>query len=477
MFPRIGQFKNVAQFRRRLVDLGINLPVDDRILSAAEGSPLARPIQVEGFTIGNRWCIQPMEGWDAHADGSPSELTLRRWRRFGQSGAKLIWGGEAAAVVEQGRANPNQLLATAEVRPGLSNVLCELRAAHRQVCGDDADLLVGLQLTHSGRFAHPSAAGPQPRIAYHHPLLDARVGLDATCTSAVISDSEVERLIDQYVASARVAAKAGFQFVDVKACHGYLVHEFLSAFTRKGPFGGDFQGRTRLLLTIVERIRDEMPSLMVAVRLSAFDTPPYEGAGDAGRAMRYDLPYRFGFGLKEDAPLEADLREPLLLLQELQRRGVALLNISCGSPYYNPHLQRPAAFPPSDGYQPPEDPLIGVARQIDTARQIKTALPRAVIVGSGYSYLQEYLPHVAHAVVRNGWADCVGLGRMALAYPQLPADTLAGRPLARRRLCRTFSDCTTAPRNGLASGCYPLDSFYRDSPQARRLRTIKRQRS
>jgi 2,4-dienoyl-CoA reductase-like NADH-dependent reductase (Old Yellow Enzyme family) len=132
-----------------------------------------------------------------------------------------------------------------------------------------------------------------------------------------------------------------------------------------------------------------------------------------------------------------------------------MVNITCCSPYYNPHFQRPAVFPPSDGYQPPEDPLIGVARHIDAVRQIKQACPKSILVGSGYTYLQEYLPHVAQAVVRNGWVDSVGIGRMVLSYWDMPADTLAGKSVQAKRICRTFSDCTTAPRNGMISGCFP----------------------
>ena len=146
---------------------------------------------------------------------------------------------------------------------------------------------------------------------------------------------------------------------------------------------------------------------------------------------------------------------------------------TCGSPYYNPHIQRPAAFPPSDGYQPPEDPLIPVARQINTTARLKERFPDLAIVGSGYSYLQEWLPNVGQRAVRDGRVDFVGLGRMVLAYPELPADVLAGRPLARKRICRTFSDCTTAPRNGLVSGCYPLDPYYKGRPETVELSRIK----
>ena len=213
----------------------------------------------------------------------------------------------------------------------------------------------------------------------------------------------------------------------MKACHGYLLHEFLSARTRPGRFGGDFDGRTRLLRTIMARIRDEHPDLMVGVRLSVFDMPPFKTSREVGQPMDYAdlLPYQYGFGCREDKPLEYDLTEPLQLIGVLRDLGVVAVNVSCGSPYYNPHIQRPAIFPPSDGYQPPEDPLVGVVRQIHAARKCQQALPDLPMVGTGYTYLQDYLPHVAQAVVRAGWIDLVGIGRMVLSYPELPADVLS----------------------------------------------------
>jgi 2,4-dienoyl-CoA reductase-like NADH-dependent reductase (Old Yellow Enzyme family) len=472
-YPKIAQLKSVAALRERLAELNLELPVDDTILTAANGSPLAQSWQVGSFTVGNRWCIHPMEGWDANPDGTPSELTLRRWQRFGLSGAKLIWGGEAAAVRADGKANPRQTLGTPANRAGLEHLLQTLQQAHQERFGSLEGLLVGLQLTHSGRFCRPHDKRLEPRIAYHHPLLDAKFGIDPQDASVVWSDSELEQLIEDYVIAAGVARDAGFHFVDIKACHGYLLHEFLSARTRPGKFGGDFAGRTRLLLTIIARVQAAYPELMVLVRLSLFDLLPYVTSREIGQPMAVDaLPYRFGFGVNEHEPLQYDLTEPILLLQQLQAAGVAAVNVSCGSPYYNPHIQRPAIFPPSDGYQPPEDPLVGVVRQIQAARACKAAVANLPLVGTAYTYLQDYLPHVAQAVVRAGWIDSVGLGRMVLSYPDLPADCLERGTLQRKLVCRTFSDCTTAPRNGLVSGCYPLDRFYKERPEAETLKKL-----
>ncbi|MFM7100593.1 MAG: hypothetical protein ACKO3N_05435 [Verrucomicrobiota bacterium] len=169
-----------------------------------------------------------------------------------------------------------------------------------------------------------------------------------------------------------------------------------------------------------------------------------------------------------------DWREPRQFLELLRRLQIRLVCLTAASPYYNPHLQRPAIQPPSDGYLPPEDPLVGVARQAAAVAQAKAEFPDLILVGSAYTYLQEWLPLVGQAQVRLGRVDSIGLGRMVLSYPNLPADALAGRTLDRRRVCRTFSDCTTGPRNGLVSGCYPLDDFYRQHPDAARLKELNR---
>lgn len=481
-YRKIGHITDVAAFRVYIQELGLELPCEDSILTAPE-SPLAQPMEIGGRRVGNRFCIHPMEGWDGTQDGRPSEYTIRRWTNFGRSGAKLIWGGEAVAVRPEGRANPNQLLLSRATQNSLAKLRQALLEAHRREYGTTDDLLIGLQLTHSGRFCRPYRKDQaEPKILYHHPILDRKLGIPPDYP--VLTDGGVRSIIADFHTAASLAADIGFDFVDVKHCHGYLGHEFLSAFTREGPYGGSFENRTRFLREVVEGIRAEAPGLMIGVRLSAFDMVPFrpDPARSKGKQLGPGipedylgcLPYYYAFGVDVHNPVEIDLAETFRFLELLRELEIPAVNVSGGSPYYNPHIQRPALYPPSDGYQPPEDPLVGVARQINVARRLKERFPDLVVVGTGFTYLQEYLPQVAQAVVRQGAMDCVGLGRMVLAYPELPRDVLQQGRLETRRLCRTFSDCTTAPRHGLRSGCYPLDPFYKRSPEWQELQKIKR---
>jgi 2,4-dienoyl-CoA reductase-like NADH-dependent reductase (Old Yellow Enzyme family) len=489
-YPKIGHFKGCQALIDHLGQLGLDLPCEARPLSAMEGSPLAQTMDIGGFVVGNRWCIHPMEGWDGDTLGQPTEHTLRRWRHFGESGAKLIWGGEAFAVQGDGRAIPNQIGVIdgdyPRAQKGLGALLDNLLDAHRRKFGDTDDLLVGLQLTHSGRFCRPHDKKKlEPRILYHHPILDRKFGIDPADDSQIISDDDLRRLIENFIRAAKLAQGVGFKFVDVKHCHGYLGHELLSAHTRPGQFGGSLENRTRFAREIIQGIQSECPGLLIGVRLSAFDHPPFKPDNSASKGGKLGpgipedfaqlLPYRWGFGCNPQNPLEIDLAEPIAFIQMLANLGVRLINLTCCSPYYNPHFQRPAIFPPSDGYQPPEDPLAAVARQIGVVRRIKQACPGSILVGSGYTYLQEYIAQVAQATVRAGWTDLVGIGRLVLCYWDLPADTLSGCPLQAKRICRTFSDCTSAPRNGLISGCYPLDAYYKDAPQHDELKQKKAQ--
>lgn len=468
---RVAQLKTAADLRAHLHAVGASIPFDEAV---APNGPLAQPVPLDGRTVGNRFAILPMEGWDANPDGTPSELTVRRWRNFGKSGAKLIWGGEAAAVRPDGRANPNQLVVSTDTAASLAELRRVLVEEHQAAMGRTDDLSVGLQLTHSGRFARPNDKKRlEPLVLYRHPVLDRKFGLSAD--HPVMTDSEVSLLVEDFVTAAKVAADSGFDFVDVKHCHGYLGHEFLSAVDRPGRYGGGFENRTRFLTEVVAGIRAAAPALGIGVRLSVIDFVPFKPGPDGTGVPETwgDGPYRYAFG-GDGTGVGFDLTEPIRFVKLLETLGVKLVCTTAGSPYYCPHIQRPAVFPPSDGYQPPEEPFVGVARQIDVTAKLKAAAPGLLFVGSGYTYLQEWLPRVGQATVAAGMTDFIGLGRLVLSYPELPADVIAGRELEFKRLCRTFSDCTTAPRNGLVSGCYPLDPFYKARPEAKELAQAKK---
>ncbi|HZP17471.1 MAG TPA: hypothetical protein VFB00_05875, partial [Terriglobales bacterium] len=436
---RLGAVRDVAQFLQELKVRGLSIPCDATVASGPD-SPLCAPIHRDGFNIGNRIAIQPMEGWDGTTDGNPTEHTTRRWRRFGQSGAKLIWGGEAVAVSPEARANPNQLMIAPHTEKGLAQLRNALVEEHRLTTGSASGLLIGLQLTHSGRFCRPHRHDhPEPLIAYHHPILDRRLGLSAE--SPLLSDSEIGRIIESFHHAAVVAQRLGFDFVDIKHCHGYLGHELLGARLREGGYGGSLENRTRFLREIVEGIRALAPGLEIGVRVSAFDLVPFRhdpsqssnGRLGAGIPENFAgmLPYHYGFGMDPSNPARIDLTESFQFISLLEELGIRLVNVTGGSPYYSPHIQRPALYPPSDGYAPPEDPLAGVARQMEATRCLKQRFPQLIFAGSAYSYLQDFLPNVAQAAVRLGWVDAVGIGRMALTYPEILWDAVEGRPIQR----------------------------------------------
>ncbi|MCB0963853.1 MAG: NADH:flavin oxidoreductase, partial [Acidimicrobiales bacterium] len=348
-YPQVKKLSSPAELRDRLAELGLDLPVDDELDPAGA---LAQPLAIADGSAGtlevpNRFAVLPMEGWDGTDDGRPTDLVRRRWGRFASSGCGLVWG-EATAIRPDGRANPNQLV----IGPDTVDDLAALRGLL------DPAQVAGMQLTHSGRWSRPDGT-PAPRTADAHPILDARLGIDG---SAAFSDDELDELAEQYVDAAVLAEQAGFDFVDVKHCHGYLLHELLGAVDRPGRYGGDLEGRTRFLRTVVAGIRDRAPGLAVAVRLSVFDLLPYTaGPGGVG-VPDGEGPYRRAFG-GDGTGAGIDLAETHAFCDLLVELGIGLLSTTAGSPYYNPHIQRPAYFPPSDGYQPPEDPLVGVARQ------------------------------------------------------------------------------------------------------------------
>jgi 2,4-dienoyl-CoA reductase-like NADH-dependent reductase (Old Yellow Enzyme family) len=431
---------------------------------SASLSPLLEPVEVQGRRVGNRLAIQPMEGCDGEPDGAPGELTYRRYRRFGAGGAKLIWG-EAAAVVPEGRANPRQLVVNARNAAALERLLHTTRQAHAESNDRDDDLLVGLQLTHSGRYSFP-----RPILAQHDPLLDPRTVVDkAAGTTAgpdypLLADDELDRLQDRYVEAAALAYRIGFDFVDFKQCHRYLLNELLAARTRPGKYGGSFQNRTRFIRDVVGRVRSEHPHRLIATRLNVFDGVPYQkGTDGRGVPSPFAVPIRSAWGTCQDEPSVPDLAEPLALVGMLRDLGVGLINISMGNPYASPHLVRPFEYPPPDGYETPEHPLIGVDRHFRLTEAVQTAYPELAVVGSGYSWLQAFAFEAGAANVAAGRTTFVGIGRGALAQPDFGLRLVRGQPLDRKRLCRTFSYCTALMRSKhnemgqFPTGCPPFD--------------------
>lgn len=483
-FKKIGGFKSVSEFRDYLKKIGAEFDLVDAP-RVGEESEFSRSLEYKsGITgrsvrLASRWALLPMEGWDCLPNGAPSELARRRWLRNAESGAGIFFGCEAVAVMPTAKANARQMTLTPETAGAIAALREETVARARDLFGSEGVPYMGLQLTHSGRFVKtPDDKRLDSRTAYAHPLLDKKFH----CGEAnVLKDDEVDEIIARFIEAGKLAQEAGFDFVDVKCAHGYLGHEFLTAYDRPGKYGGSFENRTRFFREIVEGIKKVAPGLDIGTRLSLGDLFPFEkGSDGVGRPMTWDFdkygdyPYAFngdGSGMGVD-PAMNELLEFVDLLDEL---GVSLVGSTFGSPYYNPHTQRPAAFAVSDGYLPPEEPLLGVSRQIKTVRELKKRRPNLLLIGSGYSYLQEFLPLVGEWVLETKGADMIGLGRSILSYPQMAADYLSGRPLDRKRICRTFGDCTNAPRSGLVSGCYPLDEFYRRRDDAATLKELKRQ--
>ena len=452
-------------------------------------SALFQPISIGHLAVGNRFCIQPMEGCDGTADGAPDELTYRRYRRFGAGGANLIWG-EATAIDEAARMNPRQLWLHEGTALALEKMLETCRAAHRDATGGGTGLAVGLQLTHSGRFSYR-----RPQLAVHDALLDPltldkSTGRHVDASYPVLTDDDLRRIEDQYLTAARLAAKIGCDFIDIKQCHRYLLSELLAAKNRPGPYGGSLENRTRLVRNVIERIRNELPGLTIVSRMNVYDGIPYvrrdrlagltvtkpvsqllqdhlladaELSPSTGIPIPHQCPVETSFGVSLEDHLQMDLSEPLQVATWLRDWGVAAINVSMGNPYANPHVVRPAEFPPVDGYDAPEHPLKGVLRHFQATSEIQNALPGFPIIGSGYSWLQDFSMHFGAGNVRDGHASLVGVGRASLSHPDFVQQIQQHGTLNRKLICRTFSYCTNLmrsknhPLGQYPTGCPPFD--------------------
>lgn len=426
-------FADLAQLREAIQQLGMELTADENT------GPLTRALEVGGRAVPNSMCVQPMEGCDGMADGSPDELTFRRYRRFAAGGAGLLWF-EACAVRPEGRANPRQLWITPRNEAAFARLLQDALDAARQSTGPEFRPFTVLQITHSGRYSRPEGP-PEPVIAHRDPVLDAAQQIPPD--HPLVTDSELEAFEDDFVEAAKLAYSVGFDAVDVKSCHRYLINELLAAHTREGVYGGSYENRTRFLRNVVGKIKTQLGSdRIVACRLNAFDSHPY--------------PYAWGVD-REDY-FGPDLEEPRRLARELAELGVSLINVTAGNPYYNPYVNRPHDRTVRRGKLPAEHPLVGVERLVRLARDIRQAAPQAVVVGSGYSWLRHLWPHVAAAELRQGHAHVVGVGRQGFAYPDFAKEIIATGLLARGHSCIACSKCSQIMRDGGKAGCAVFDA-------------------
>jgi 2,4-dienoyl-CoA reductase-like NADH-dependent reductase (Old Yellow Enzyme family) len=428
------RYRDAEELLEKAEGLGINLPWQDGI------APLFLTFDILDKRVPNRLAVQPMEGCDSTPDGAPDELTFRRYRRFAQGGSGLMWF-EASSVSAAGRSNPRQLHLTNKTLGAFERLVDMTRAVARDRFGSSCIPYLVLQLTHSGRFSNKESPA-KPKVAYFNPIFDA-----APDDVDVYRDEELDAIRDQFVATAILAQKAGFDAVDVKACHGYLLDELLSAFTRTdSSYGGDFECRARLLLEIVKQIQTSASRLALAVRINATD----------------GVPYPYGFGVAKNGGVEPDLSEPLRLQQGLRDAGCVLLNVTAGIPAYAPHIGRPFNRPPA-GTRPAEiHPLAGVHSLIRWAAAFQKAQPSLPVVGTGYSWLQRFWPHVGAAVIAQGDACFIGLGRSSFAYPDAPLDLVTRGKLDPAKCCTACSRCTELMRNHQVAGCVVRDpSIYK----------------
>jgi len=419
---------------------------------------LARPAAVGRRMAGNSIAIHPMEGCDGDADGRPSELTWRRYGRFASGGAKLIWF-EATAVCPEGRANPRQLWIHRGSTAEIARLLEMTRRTHREAWGRDDDLLVPMQLTHSGRYSW------QRRIvAAHNPLVDRKTGTPPDLPP--VADGELERVEDEFVEAARLALEAGFTAVDIKATHGYLASELLGAKTREGRYGGSLENRTRFLRNIIGKMRAAFGGrLMIAMRLGCYEGVPYvrDASTGIGAPMEYPIPYPHGFGVDPDDPLREDLTEVKQAVGWFRDAGVELLSVSMGVPYLNPHVTRPFEKPDEGNYEQPEHPLLGVDRHFRVTAELQAACPDLPMLGAGYTWLQKFAPHAGAYNLKAGAARFFAMGRNALAYPDFARDLLESGALAEERVCKTLTFCTylmrqkNHPLGQFPTGCPPFD--------------------
>ena len=397
-------------------------------------SCLAESLTVGGKTVPNRICYQAMEGCDSTEDGVPDELTRRRYLRFAKGGAGIIWY-EATAVLPEGRANPRQSYITEGNLDAFRREVEEIKETCLKENGYEP--VVICQLTHSGRYSKPEGV-PAPLIAYNNPIFEKDNPISA---DRIVTDEYLDGVKEALVEGAALAEKAGFDGADIKCCHRYLLSELLSAYEREGRYGGSFENRTRLFREAVEgALAGAGRSFLITSRMNAYD----------------GFPYPYGFGVNPGEGIVPDFSEAIRLVNFLWEKGVKLVDITMGNPYFNPHVNRPYA---AGGYEQPEHPLFGVYRMLEGIGQIKRAVPGMTVISSGISFLGGAAPGVLAGAVREGWFDMAGFGRQTLAYPDVAKDLITAGEMKTGNLCLTCGKCTEIMRQkGGTPGCVVRDA-------------------
>lgn len=426
-------FSSISALRDKIDALGLNIKLSEDL------SPLFKPVSVGTKATQNAFCVLPMEGCDSELDGTPSKLVRRRYLRLASGGYGLIWW-EACAVTEEGRANEHQMWLTEDNAKAFQALLLETKAASIQA-NNFAPINI-LQLTHSGRYSRPHGSNAEPLILQHDPLLDRPLGIASH--APVLTDEYLEDLTKKYSLSALLAKQCGFDGVDIKCCHRYLFSELLACHKREGNYGGSIENRTSLILSIISSIKKTCgPDFLVACRFNAFDAHPY--------------PYSFGCD-KEDM-WKFDASEPVYFTKSLCAAGADLLAVSAGNPYYvDPQVTRPFDLPCNGTTVPAEHPLESMARLFELTRTIQNAAGTIPVIGSGYSWLRQYIPFAASANLAEGSCSFLGLGRSVFAYPDAPKDILATGGMVAAKCCISCSKCTQIMREHGMTGCVVRDS-------------------
>ncbi len=437
------QLSSIEDLKRMSRELGVEVDAMEDV------SILAQPVPFGNLEIPNSLSVHAMEGCDGDSQGRPSKLTVRRYERFGAGGAGLLWA-EAIAILPEARANPRQLWLHVGSKETFAAMVKRARAKAAEANGDKHRPVMIAQLTHSGRYSKPKGKAA-PLIGQRDPYRDPLIpqwppNLNGTSKirddSAIVTDEYLDSLIPAYVEAARIAYEIGYDAVDIKSCHGYLMNELLACHNRPGKYGGSFENRTRLLLDVVDAIHAELgPDARVVSRLNIYDA----------------IPFPYGWGVDEQDYTKPDLTEPKKLVGLLKDRGVELLDITIGNPYYNPHIGRPFTEAITGGYDEPEHPLIGAARFFNVTAQMQTAHPEMALIGTGYSWLRTLMAPVGAANKAAGRVTIVGAGRMAFAYPDFARDIINKGKMDRTKVCIGCSACTQIMRDGGRTGCVVRD--------------------